>query len=137
MDSISASLLMTMATGAAGEAGRQLWTALSGLVRRGPAAEAAGTPVQATGEIELAALSEAPHDAARARALSEALGRRAQQEPWFLAELAQWHRQAQRLDTGQGDTSNTISGGTQNGPVLQGRDFSAITFNAPGPGDTR
>ena len=30
-----------------------------------------------------------------------------------------------------GNVTNTISGGTQQGPVLQGRDFSNITFGAP------
>ncbi|WP_405448560.1 hypothetical protein OG350_20145 [Streptomyces achromogenes] len=131
MDSISADLLVTMATGAAGEAGRQLWAALSGLVRRRPAEGEA--PEQATGEAELVSLAEAPHDVARARALSEVLGVRAEQDPWFLAELTRWHERARGLETGQGDTSNTISGGTQHGPVLQGRDFSGITFNDPGP----
>jgi hypothetical protein len=131
MDSISADLLVTMATGAAGEAGRQLWAALSGLVRRRPAEEEA--PEQATGEAELVSLAEAPHDVVRARALSEVLGVRAEQDPWFLAELTRWHQRARGLETGQGDTSNTISGGTQHGPVLQGRDFSGITFNDPGP----
>ena len=33
-----------------------------------------------------------------------------------------------------GDVANTISGGTQHGPVLQGRDFSNLTFGAaPAP----
>ena len=30
----------------------------------------------------------------------------------------------------EGNVTNTISGGTQYGPVLQGRDFSNITFGA-------
>ncbi|CAL9302851.1 hypothetical protein [Streptomyces sp. SudanB182_2057] len=133
MDAISADLLVTVATGAAGEAGRQLWAALSGLVRRRPAA--AEEPV--TGEVELASLAEAPHDVARARALSDVLALRAERDPLFLAGLTRWHEQARTLETGQGDTSNTISGGTQNGPVLQGRDFSGITFNDPGQGGAR
>ncbi|MDN3264925.1 hypothetical protein QWJ26_35015 [Streptomyces sp. CSDS2] len=135
MDSISAELLVTMATGAAGEAGRQLWAALSGLVRRRPAA--GEEPEPATGEVELASLAEAPHDVARALALSEVLAVRAERDPSFLAGLTRWHEQARRLETGQGDTSNSISGGTQNGPVLQGRDFSGITFNDPGQGGAR
>jgi hypothetical protein len=32
-----------------------------------------------------------------------------------------------------GDVSNTISGGTQHGPVLQGRDFTGLTFGAAQP----
>ena len=30
----------------------------------------------------------------------------------------------------QGDVTNTVSGGTQHGPVLQGRDFSDLTFGS-------
>jgi hypothetical protein len=121
MDPISASLLVAAATGAGGELGRQLWAALRGLVRTGPA----------TGEAELTALSEAPHDMQRAHALSEALNRRADQDPSFRAHLTQWQQQAQLLRTGDGDTRNAISGGIQQGPVVQGRDFSGITFHAP------
>ncbi|GLP65736.1 MULTISPECIES: hypothetical protein [unclassified Streptomyces] len=125
MDPISASLLVAAATGAGGEMGRQLWSALRGLVRTGPA----------TGEAELTALSEDPQDMERARALSAALNRRAEQDPSFRAHLTHWQQQAHLLRTGDGDTHNTISGGTQSGPVVQGRDFSGITFNAPPPGD--
>ncbi|MDH6551197.1 hypothetical protein M2161_003870 [Streptomyces sp. SAI-133] len=124
MDPISASLLVAAATGAGGELGRQLWSALRGLVHTGPA----------TGEAELTALSQAPHDVERARALSEALSHRAEQDPSFRAHLTQWQQQAQLLRTGDGDTHNAISGGTQHGPVVQGRDFSGITFNTP-PGN--
>jgi hypothetical protein len=132
VDPISASLLVAVATGAGGEVGRQFWAALQGLVRRNQAEEAAGPPGQATGQAELTSLSEAPHDVERARALSEALSSRAEQDPLFRANLTQWHQQAQTLRTGDGYTSNTISGGSQNGPVVQGRDFSGITFNVPG-----
>ncbi|MFI6581294.1 hypothetical protein [Embleya sp. NPDC050493] len=31
-----------------------------------------------------------------------------------------------------GAVHNTISGGTQQGPVIQGRDFTGLTFGAPG-----
>ncbi|MEU0933753.1 hypothetical protein [Embleya sp. NPDC005971] len=31
-----------------------------------------------------------------------------------------------------GTVHNTISGGTQHGPVVQGRDFSGLTFGTPG-----
>ncbi|MGW0756923.1 hypothetical protein ACWD1Y_10605 [Streptomyces sp. NPDC002814] len=134
MDPISVSLLVAVATGAGGEVGRQLWVALRGLVRRNPEEGAAGSPDPATGDVELASLSEAPHDVDRARALSEVLSRRAEQDPLFRANLTQWQQQAQMLHTGDGDTSNTINGGTQNGPVVQGRDFSGINFNAPGQG---
>lgn len=35
--------------------------------------------------------------------------------------------------TSIGTVTNTISGGVQQGPVLQGRDFSNLTFGASGP----
>lgn len=37
---------------------------------------------------------------------------------------------AQAGVSGAGDVSNTISGGTFRGPVMQGRDFSGLTFGA-------
>ncbi|MFE9092907.1 hypothetical protein [Streptomyces sp. NPDC007264] len=132
MDPISASILVAAATGAGGEMGRQLWASLRGLVQRDSAEEPAGSPGPATCEVELASLAEAPHDVERARALSEALSRRAGRDPLFRQALTQWRQQAQILHTGAGDTHNTVSGGTQKGPVVQGRDFSGITFNAPG-----
>jgi len=134
VDPISASLLVAAATGAGGEVGRHLWAALCGLVRRSPAEEAPGSPVPVTGEAELALLSEAPHDVERARSLGEALCRRAEHDPVFRSGLMQWRQQAQLLRAGDGDTTNTVSGGTQNGPVVQGRDFSGVNFNAPGRG---
>jgi len=134
VDPISASLLVAVATGAGGEMGQQLWAALRGLVRRTPAEEAAQPPAPTTAEAELTSLSEAPHDVERARALSEALSRRAAQDPLFHVDLTRWQHQAQHLRTGDGATTNTVSGGTQNGPVVQGRDFSAINFNAPSQG---
>ncbi|MFD5255507.1 hypothetical protein ACFWM5_22055 [Streptomyces bobili] len=128
MDPISAGLLVTMATGAAGEAGRQLWVALNHLVRGRPEE---GSPAAVAGEAELVSLSQAPHDEERAQVLSAVLLRRAAQDAVFQAGLAQWQQQARMLSTGPGETQSTISGGTQRGPVLQGRDFSAVTFNSP------
>ncbi|MGP2435954.1 hypothetical protein [Streptomyces sp. JW3] len=133
MDSISAGLLVAVATGAAGEAGRQLWSALGSLVRRtpDPGEGPPDAPAPTTGEAELAALDEAPDDLTRAHRLSEALGQRALRDPEFRTALTQWQQQAQITRTGDGETSNTITGGVQHGPVLQGRDFSGITFNGP------
>lgn len=134
MDPISASLLVAVATGTGGEVGRQLWATLRGLVRRDPRREATGSPGPAAGEVELASLAEAPHDVERARRLSEALSFRAAQDPEFRAHLMRWQQQTQMLRTGDGDSHNTVTGGTQNGPVIQGRDFSEINFHAPGQG---
>ncbi|MFF4120303.1 hypothetical protein ACFY0P_43640 [Streptomyces sp. NPDC001714] len=131
MDPVSASLLVAMANGAAGEAGKQLWEGLSRVIRRTPAGESRATDTLA-GELELAALEESPNELDRAQALSEALQRRAENDGEFRASLQQWHQQAQNLRTGDGETRNIISGGTQKGPILQGRDFSGINFNTPG-----
>jgi hypothetical protein len=51
----------------------------------------------------------------------------------FSAGLRQWHEQAKLVRTGDGDVHNTISGGTQYGPVLQGRDFSGLSFTTSAP----
>ncbi|MCW5254640.1 hypothetical protein [Streptomyces sp. SHP 1-2] len=131
MDPISASVLVAAATGAGGEAGRRLWEALSGLVRRTPGDDPARSPVPAPGEDELDALARSPEDEERARLLGEALRRRAAQDPGFRARLVHWEQRAQVLNTGSGDVRNVIGGGTQQGPVVQGRDFSGITFNGP------
>ncbi|MFD4571577.1 hypothetical protein ACFWNK_01060 [Streptomyces sp. NPDC058417] len=131
-------LLTAMATGAGGEAGRRLWGALSGLVHRTPeqpSDDPAAPPASPTGVGELAALNAHPDDAERARALSEALNRRALLDASFGAALTAWHQQARALRTGDGATVNAVSGGTQHGPVVQGRDFSGITFNAPDNAD--
>ncbi|WAX79211.1 hypothetical protein [Streptomyces sp. KMM 9044] len=135
MDPISVGLLVALATGAAGEAGRQLWTGLTDLVGRGceaDDAEEGGIVPTATGEAELALFTRDPQDPGRARSLRDALALRAEHDPAFRGSLAQWHQQAQALRTGDGGTVNTISGGTVNGPVLQGRDFSGIDFDGWG-----
>lgn len=119
-------MLAALAGGAGGELGRQAWATLSELVRR-PFSRQAGAV--ATGEAELVALSESPGEPARAEALSSALAARAAVDPDFAAALASWRRQAPALR--EGSVTNTISGGTQYGPVIQGRDFSGITFNSP------
>ncbi len=46
---------------------------------------------------------------------------------------ASWWQQAEQIRDSIGNTTNAISGGIQHGPVLQGRDFSNITFGAPPP----
>ncbi|MGW8360049.1 hypothetical protein ACWGK1_05710 [Streptomyces wedmorensis] len=84
---------------------------------------------------------QAPDDQERAHALSEALADRADRDAGFREGLDAWWEQARRVgDAGGGTVNNSVSGGTQSGPVLQGRDFS-VTFTtavspgaAPGPG---
>ncbi|MBJ7901887.1 hypothetical protein IF655_01040 [Streptomyces sp. DSM 110735] len=136
VEAISAGLLVAMATGAAGAAGQQLWAALTDLLRRQPrAGTAAGADPLPTGEAELAALSEASHDIERARALSEAMRQRAAHDAQFRSGLIQWQRSAEALRPADGAVTNTISGGNQKGPVLQGRDFFGVTFTDRGEGE--
>lgn len=135
VDPVSAAVLLAVAGGAAGEMGRQAWASLSGIVRRPvqvPAAEVNAGRAPSSGEAELVALQRDPADTSQAHALSVALHRRAEHDAVFRAGLEQWTQQAKLLRTGDGDVSNTISGGAQSGPVVQGRDFSGITFNSSG-----
>ncbi|MFF6955668.1 hypothetical protein [Streptomyces sp. NPDC008317] len=134
MDPITAAALAALAGGLGGEAGRQAWLGLTALVRR-PFGRAAaqgtrddGTPQVSSGELEVAGLEAEPADPMRAQALATALGVRAALDREFRVLLDEWWERAQAAPSGSG-VQNSISGGTQNGPVLQGRDFSSITFN--------
>ncbi|MES9505768.1 hypothetical protein ABWJ92_05065 [Streptomyces sp. NPDC000609] len=134
MDPITAAALAALAGSVGSEAGRQTWQALTALVRRPfrhgtaqGAATADGSPEPSSGELEIAALASDPADPLRAQALATALGVRAALDGEFRTDLEEWWQRAQA--TSGGDVHNTISGGTQNGPVLQGRDFSSLTFN--------
>ncbi|RST09520.1 hypothetical protein E2C00_01750 [Streptomyces sp. WAC05374] len=85
-------------------------------------------------------MGEDPGDQGRAQSLSTALAVRAAVDEDFRTRLAAWQERAALVRTGDGAVTNTISGGTQNGPVVQGRDFSGLTFTtlpppAPFPGD--
>ncbi|MEU2491069.1 hypothetical protein [Streptomyces sp. NPDC007883] len=131
-------LLAALAGGFGGEAGRQAWTRLSTLVRRPFQRPQDGSPntsaaLPSSGEAELARLEEAPADPARAQALSTALAVRAVLDEDFATWLQGWHEQAKLVHRGDGEVDNTISGGSFSGPVLQGRDFSEITFTSPPP----
>ncbi|MCX2925258.1 hypothetical protein [Streptomyces sp. NEAU-W12] len=135
MDPIAVGLLAALAGGAGGELGRQAWAGLSALVRqpfrRGR--DAAEAPQVSTGEPELAALGQAPDDQERARALSAALAARTSLDPDFDAGLRQWHEGARLALTEDGGVRNSISGGNQYGPVIQGRDFSGLSFGTQPP----
>jgi len=126
MDPVSAGMLAALAGGAGGELGRQAWATLSELVRR-PFTRCPGA--SASGEEELAALSEAPGEPGLAEALSGALAARAAADPEFASGLASWRRHASTFP--EGPVINTVSGGVQYGSVVQGRDFSGITFKSP------
>ncbi|WP_405775746.1 hypothetical protein [Streptomyces sp. NBC_01538] len=136
MDPISVALLAALAGGAGGEVGRQAWAGLSALVRRPfqrGQGESPDAPAVSSGEAEVARLEEDPTDPARAQALSTALAVRAALNADFSAGLQRWHEQAKLVRTGDGAVHNQISGGTFSGPVVQGRDFSGLSFTTPPP----
>ncbi|MET8830924.1 hypothetical protein ABZX40_29240 [Streptomyces sp. NPDC004610] len=148
MEPISVALLAALAGGAGGELGREAWAGLSALIRRpfrrgdAPALTSGGEPEADEGA--LARVEEVPTDRARVQVLSAALSARAAQDPEFAAALSAWHDRAKHLSTGQGSVSNTMSGGTYNNAVFQGRDYHGITMYAappppaaPDPGETR
>jgi hypothetical protein len=136
MDEIAIGLLAALAGGAGGEAGKQAWTALAELVRRPlrrrPAQD--GDPEHGDPDDgafpELAALQQAPHDPARARALSDALTERAARDPEFSRSLLAWAEHARSLRIAEGTTHNTITG-TVHGGAVQARDIGSITFGPP------
>ncbi|MFC8920403.1 hypothetical protein ACFT5C_32135 [Streptomyces sp. NPDC057116] len=134
MDPVAVGLLAALAGGAGGEAGRQAWAGLSALVRRPFGRDGGGrAPAVGSGEAELVRLAEDPGDQGRAQSLSTALAVRAAVDEDFRARLAAWQERAALVRTGDGAVTNTISGGTQNGPVVQGRDFSGLTFTTLPP----
>ncbi len=79
------------------------------------------------------ALQQAPGEQ-EAVALAEILLARADTDTAFGQSLEQWWEQAGPVRDKVGNVTNTISGGTQYRPVLQGRDFTNLTFGAtPAP----
>ena len=137
-------VLAAVAGGAGGALGSQVWAGLSALVRRPfrhVRAIGDGAVPLSSGSAELAALQDSPADERRAAALAEVLVARADIDSEFRDALHAWWEQAGQIRI-EGDVTNTVSGGTQHGPVLQGRDFSGLTFGsaieprpAPAPPD--
>lgn len=135
MDPVSVALLAALAGGAGGELGQQAWAGLTALVRRPfrRSVDDGDAPSVSSGEAELARLGEEPGDRQRAQALSTALAVRAAWDAGFCNDLETWYAHARTLYIGESTVHNTISGGSQYGPVLQGRDFSGISFTTPPP----
>ena len=128
-------VLAAVAGGVGGALGSQLWDGVSALVRRPfHSTRAAGASMGAvpSGEAELVALAQAPYDERRAMALAAVLVARAEADSRFAEALQSWWEQARQVEI-TGNATNTISGGTQYGPVLQGRDFTGLTFGVPAP----
>ena len=132
-------VLLAIVSGASEGLGKQMWEGVFSLVSRpfrGKAAASGGATaaeVVPSGEVELAALRQAPGDRQKAVALAETLLARSGADDEFRAALESWWQQAEPIRASIENVTNTISGGTQHGPVLQGRDFSNITFGAPPP----
>ena len=125
-------VILAIVGGTAGEASSRLWDELTALVcqplhRRPNTVEAVAA---ASGNEELAALQQSPADQRRAVDLAEVLLVRVEADPAFGLEFRNWWAQASQVLPAMGNVTNTISGGTQHGPVLQGRDFSNITFGS-------
>ena len=128
-------VLAAIVGGAGGALGSQVWAGVSALVRRPfrrPHAAGDTTAQVPSGSAELAALEQAPADERRALALAEVLVARADSDGEFRQALEAWWEHASQIHISS-DVANTISGGTQYGPVLQGRDFSGQTFNTTPP----
>jgi len=130
-------VLLAVATGVSEALGGQLWAGVVSLVRRPlrgrkePAGEVAAAQ---SGDAELIALQGSPDDQRKAVALAEVLLARAAADPGFDQALREWWVQAGPVREKTGDVTNTIRGGTFSGPVLQGRDFTGLTFGAaPAP----
>jgi hypothetical protein len=137
MDPIAVGVvLMAVVTGVSEALGGQLWAGVIALVRRpwhGGKGRGGEPPVALLGEAELAALQASPGDQQKAVALAEVLLARAEDDPGFGQALREWWEHAAPVREKTGDVRNTISGGTFSGPVLQGRDFSGLTFGGPPP----
>jgi hypothetical protein len=133
-------VLLAVVTGVSEALGGQLWAGVVSLVRRplhGKKGPAGGLPGAGSGEAELAALQGSPGDQAKAVALAEVLLTRAGGDPGFEQALQEWWEQAAPVREKTGSVTNTISGGTFSGPVLQGRDFTGLTFGATPPPASR
>jgi tetratricopeptide (TPR) repeat protein len=129
-------VLVVIAGSAGGTLGSQAWAEVGALLRRPSRPAGAATAITAAlplGLAELSALEQAPADKQQAVALAEVLVARAAADAGFREALEAWWEQASQFRLGGGDVTNTISGGAQYGPVLQGGEFSDIVFNAASP----
>lgn len=138
MDPITVgAVLLAITTGVSEVLGGQLWAGVVSLVRRplrGRGDSGGEPPAIRPGEAELASLQQSPSDQQKAVALAEALLSRAGGDPTFEKALLAWWEQAKPVREIIGNVTNTISGGTFHGPVLQGRDYTGLTFGTtPAP----
>jgi hypothetical protein len=130
-------VLLAVVTGTSEALADRVWAGVISLVHRplrgGAKAEGTDTAT-ASGEAEASALQQTPRDEKTAVALARVLLARSTADPEFRHAFEDWWAQAEPIRDGISDVTNIISGGVQHGPVLQGRDFSNITFGArPSP----
>lgn len=128
MDPITAAVLaatvVPLASGAAGEAGKQAWSSLVGYLRTKSARD--GAPAEAE------ALERQP-DAARGEVLAIRLVELARRDREFEAWLRAWFRDAAVLAQPQASVVNVVSGQAQvHGGVVQAHTITGpISFGAP------
>lgn len=134
MDPITVgAVILAITTGGAEALGVRLWDGLVSIVRRPARAHESsdGQPLAVeSGHAELEALQQSPADRQKAVALAQALLARANGDPDFDKALLGWWEQAKPVRAITENVTNTISGGTFNGPVLQGHDYSGLTFGS-------
>jgi hypothetical protein len=129
-------VLLAIVTGASSQLGTQLWQGVVTLVRRpfhhttAASGEAAVTAAVLSGEAELAALQRDPADRHAAVALAKVLLARSDMDIEFRRALESWWNQSQAIGMSTGNATNIVTGGTQHGPVIQGRDFTGINIGA-------
>jgi hypothetical protein len=127
-------VLLAILTGVGEAAGSRLWAGVVALVRRPLRGKKIPEGQEVvSGAAELAALQQVPAGQDQAVALARVLLARAAADGEFDRELQRWWQQAEPVRATLGNVTNTISGGSQYGPVLQGRDFTGITFGAAPP----
>ena len=137
MDPVSVGLLLSVAGGVGGAVGTQAWQGLVALVKRPFAHSSELEVTAASGLDELDALQREPGDREAAARLASVLRARAEVDGGFRTAMQAWLAQAHAaFPASTGDVHNEISGGTQHGPVLQGRDFSGITIGVGGGATT-
>ncbi len=87
---------------------------------------------------ELDALSLEPGSREAAARLAAVLQARAEVDAGFRTAMQAWRVRAQAAQPAstRDNVRNVITGGTQRGPVLMGRDFSGVTISGGGAATT-
>ncbi|GAA0925173.1 hypothetical protein [Nonomuraea longicatena] len=116
---VVAAVISALLGGAAGEVGRSAWSSLTGLVRRR----------FGDGSAEAAALESA--ESADSQRVIDLMVERGGADPVFGETLTTWARETQPLLGQTIHNTNTITGGTQTGPVIQTAYIGSLNFGGP------